>query len=307
MMPGFWRQRPFAGYAAPMAGPIPDPVPAEHLEVNRQPDLFDEGGRTDDSARSTGPARPAPPASAKLLDDDLVGRLLDAGPSEIDVLCDEIAARSLSAAVPALEALWRRFHGFGIQNPLREQRAVLETLTRMQGPEEKAALRRIVLSPHLPLPLLPAALCAAAAAGLVLPASFVAGFLDHDNPILRGAAFDLAAAANVPAPRFRDGLTDGVPSIRLAAAIALAHRGDASGRDVLIAALADAPSTAIVETLGMIGDDEAVVALGRCAMHHSDIAPDVIAVLRNLDSPRADRLAARLESERARPVATKAP
>ena len=131
-----------------------------------------------------------------------------------------------------------RFHGFGIHSPLREQRAVVETLARLEGPEARAALRRIVLSPGLPVPFQPAALYAAAYAGLVLPASFV----DHDEPVLRGAAFDLTPAANVPAQGLRDGLSNGVASIRCAAAVALAHRGDASGRKVLVAALANTTS-----------------------------------------------------------------
>ncbi len=312
-----------------MPGPMSDPVPAERPEADRQPglfdepramsmrkvraetdcqpDLFDERDAADIRPSPEVPARPAPPAAATLPDDDLIGRLLDAGPSEIDAFCGEIAARSLSAAVPALEALWRRFHGFGIHNPLREQRAVVETLARLEGPEARAALKRIVLSPGLPEPLQPTALRAAADAGLVLPAPFVEGFLGHTDAAVRGAAFDLAPAAKVPAQRLRDGLSDGVASIRCTTAVALACQGDASGRDVLVAALANAPSTAIVEALGAIGDDEAIVALGRCAMRHSAHAPEVIAVLRDMGNPRACRLAARLEADNATPIAGNAP
>ena len=311
-----------------MPGPMSDPVPAERPEADRQPDLFDEPlaasmrevraetdcqpdlfderGGADIRPSPEVPARPAPLA-ATLPDDDLIGRLLDAGPSEIDAFCGEIAARSLSAAVPSLEALWRRFHGFGIHSPLREQRAVVETLARLEGPEARAALRRIVLSPGLPEPLQPTALRAAADAWLVLPAPFVEGFLGHTDAAVRGAAFDLAPAAKVPAQRLRDGLSDGVASIRCTTAVALACQGDASGRDVLVAALANAPSTAIVEALGAIGDDEAIVALGRCAMRHSAHAPEVIAVLRDMGNPRADRLAARLEADNATPIAGNAP
>ena len=280
-----------------MAGPIPDPVPAERSEADRQLDLFDEGGWTYVGPSPAGPARPAPPAPATLGDGELIGRLAVSGLSEIDALCEEVAVRSLSAAVPALEVLWHRFQGFGIDRPLREQRAVVETLARLEGPKARATLRRIVLSPGLPVPLLPATLRAAANAGLVLPASFVADLLDHDDPAVRGVAFDLASVANVPRLRLRDGLSDGAASIRLAAAVALAHRGDMSGRDVLVATLADAPTTAVVEALGMIGDDEAIVALGRCAMHHAALAPDVVSILCDLGNPRADRLAACLEAD----------
>lgn len=270
--------------------------------MDRQPDLFDERRWADAGSRPAGPSRPASPAPASLSDDGLIGRLADASPSDIDALCAEIAVRSLQAAVPALELLWRRFHGFGIDRPLREQCAVLETLARLSGPEARAALRRIVLSPGLPTALLPDALRAAADAGLALPASFVAGFLGHADAAARRAAFDLAPGARVPTLRLRDGLSDPEPSIRRAAAVAMANGGDASGRDVLLAELASAPSIDIVEALGAIGDDEAIVALGRCAMRHPAFAPGVIAALRDMGNARAERLAARLEAERAWPI-----
>ena len=50
---------------------------------------------------------------------------------------------------------------------------------------------------------------------------------------------------------------------------ARARRGDDSGRDVLIAALARAPSGTLIGALGAIGDDEASVALGYRAMPSS--------------------------------------
>ena len=285
----------------------PGPMPPERPDASRQPDLFDARGRADARQLRERPVRAAVPAPASMTDDGLIERLADARPPDIDALCHEIAARSLAAAVPALEALWRRFHGFGIERPLREQRAVLETLARLDVAGARAALRRIVLSPGLPAPLLPIALRAAADAGLSLPGAFVTEFLDRDDPAMRGPAFDLTRAANVPAPRLRDGLSDRVPSIRRAAAVALAHRGDASGRAVLIAALATAPSIVVVEALGAIGDDEAIVALGRCAMRHPAFAPSVIATLREMGNARAERLATRLEAERAPPTAGKAP
>jgi len=285
----------------------PGPMPLERPGANRQPDLFAVRGRTDVRQPPERPVRAAAPAPISLTDDELIELLADADPLNIDALCREIAARSLAVAVPALEALWRRFHGFGIDRPLREQCAVLGTLTRLDGPESRRALRRIVLSPGLPAALLYAALRAAADARLSLPAAFVAGFLDRDDPAVRAAAFDLALRANVPVPPLRDGLSDRVPSIRRAAAVALAHRGDASGRAVLIAALATAPSIVVVEALGAIGDDEAIVALGRCAMRHPAFAPSVIATLREMGNARAERLATRLEAERAPPTAGKAP
>lgn len=288
------------GYAAPM----PDPVPTVRPDADCQPDLFDGRGPVDAGRRPEGPARPAP---ATLGDDELVGRLADAGPSDVDALCAEIVARSLPSAVPALERLWARFRGFGIDRPLREQSAVLETLARLGSPEARTALRRLVLSLDLPAFLHPVVLRTAVDAGLRLPAPFVAGFLGHADAAVRRAAFDLAAGARVSAPLLREGLSDPDVPIRRAAAVALADLGDDSGREVLLAELVDAPSTAIVGALGALGGDEAIVALGRCAMRHSALAPGVFAALREMGNPRAERLAARLEPDRAPPIRGGAP
>ena len=75
----------------------------------------------------------------------------------------------------------------------------------------------------------------------------------------------------------------------------------------MIARSATGPSIAVVEALGAIGDDEAIVALGRCAMRHPAFAPSVIAILREMGNARAERLATRLEAERAPPTTGKAP
>ena len=125
-----------------------------------------------------------------------------------------------------------RFIGWSPE--MREQRAVLEILARLGVPAARAALRRIVLRPGLPASLLPVGLRSAADAGLRLPAGFVAGFLDHDDPAARGAAFELAGGASVPSPRLRKGLSDRVASIRRVAAVALARRGDASVQPIAI-------------------------------------------------------------------------
>ena len=158
-----------------------------------------------------------------------------------------------------------------------------ETLTRLDVPQAHAALRRILLRPGVPVPLLPIALWAAADAGLVLPAAFVAGVLDRDDPAVRGAAFDFVPSANVPVPALRhvgQGSID--PPHRGGCA---GPPGDPSGRDELIAGLAIAPSTVVVEALGAIGDDEGIVALGRSAMRIAAFVPSVIATCATRATP----------------------
>jgi len=279
----------------PSSGPGPPGAGA----IDPQGDLFDEHGPVVTHPQPKDPAPPTPPP-ASLSDDDLAARIRTAGPSDVEELCREAIKRSLSAAVPALEALWRRFHGYGIRKALPEQRAVLETLARLKTSESRAALCRIVRPRALPDSLLPFALPAAVDAGLALPNTFVHGFLEHDDPAVRGGAFALAPAARVPTDRLRIGLSDEVASIQVTVAVALAHRGDAAGKDILLAELARAPSNRIIDALGVIGDGDGdvIVPLGRCAKRHAAFAPRIIAILREMEDPKARRLAARLDADR---------
>ncbi|MCY3597636.1 MAG: hypothetical protein OXG71_09425, partial [Rhodospirillales bacterium] len=254
--------------------------------------------------QTAGESNSLPPGA--LPDSELIEQVVHANLSTVDALTEEIVTRSLTAAVPALERLWRRFHGFGTNRPFREQNAVLETLARLNSPDADSALRRIALGPNVPASLLPVVLRAAADKRLELPASFVAGLLDHEDAVIREPAFALAITANVPVLRLRIGLSDQLISIRRDAAVALAIQGDSSGRDVLIAMLAHAPSIELIDALGAVGDDEAIVALGRCAMNFSDLAPRIVTILRDLDSPRAERLASRLEADLAGRVTNEA-
>ncbi len=263
-----------------------------------QPDLFAEGYRV-----------PAPPtgrvivpadgleAARKLGDETLIATLRRSSPSKIEPLCSEVVSRSLEGAVPVLEELWRRFVGFGIDVPLREQRAVLRTLARLDCASARAALKRIVLWKGLPASQLPLALRAAADAGLVLPAAFVGPLLGHGDAAVREPAFALGLKAGVSDLLLRGGLTDLSVPVRRAAAVALGNRGNADVREALIAELAADPSRAVIEALAAIGGDDGIVHLGRCAERHPALAGAVVVALRDMESPRAERLAGRLESQ----------
>ena len=133
------------------------------------------------SSRRTAPRRRTPrqvgAQSADLSDDEVIALLPGATLSEVEALCAAAVSRSLEASVPALERLWRRFAGFGIDVPLVEQRAVLGALAALDCGPARSALKRIVLSKGLPAAQLPLALRAAVDAGLVLPAAFVGPLL----------------------------------------------------------------------------------------------------------------------------------
>ena len=284
------------GPAPPQSGPLG----SDREATPDQLDLFAERGRVIAGRVPEPMASPAAAPVETLSDDDLLESIQNAGPSNIEAVCSEIVSRSLEAAVPALDALWRRFAGFGVEKPLREQLAVLDTLARLAGTDACSALRAIVLSKGLPASLLPAASQASALAGLALPAAFVGPLLDHEDAAVRGSAFVLAARTNVPAERLRDGLFDRSAANRRAAAIALGLRGDTSARRPLYDELARYPSTEVIEAITAVWDDDAIVHLGRCARRHPRLAGAVVDALHDIASPRAHTVARHLETSTGR-------
>ena len=284
------------GPAPPQSGPLR----SDREATPNQLDLFAERGRVIARRVPEPMVTPAATPVEALSDNDLLESIQKAGPLNINAVCPEIVSRSVEAAVPALEALWERFAGFGVEKPLREQLAVLYTLACLGGMDARSTLRGFVLSKGLPASLLPAASQAAASAGLALPAAFVGPLLDHEDAEVRGAAFVLAARTDVRTDRLREGLFDRSAANRRAAAIALGLRGDASARQPLYDELARYPSTEVIEAIAAVSDDDAIVHLGRCARRHPRLAGAVVDALREIATPRAHTVARHLETNTGR-------
>ena len=284
-------------------GPAPPDSGALRSDREATPnqlDLFAERGRVIVRRVPEPIVTPAATSVETLSNDDLLESIQKAGPSNIEAVCSEVVSRSLEAAVPALEALWGRFAGFGVEKPLREQLVVLDSLARLGGMDARSTLRGIVLSKGLPASLLPAASQAAASAGLALPAAFVGPLLDHEDAAVRGAAFVLAVRTDVPADRLREGLFDRSAANRRAAAVALGLRGDASARQPLYDELARYASPEVIEAITAVWDDDAIVHLGRCARRHPRLAGAVVDALRDIATPRAETVACHLETSTGR-------
>ena len=92
------------------------------------------------------------------------------------------------AAVPALEALCRRFAGFGFKQIIPEQAAALEALAMIGGPDAAAAVARIVCKRAVEGPALTIALSPAARLGSELPRKIALSLLRHIDPGVRGDA-----------------------------------------------------------------------------------------------------------------------
>lgn len=278
-----------------------DRKPTDRTAAGAQPDLFDERSHAGERRLRRGNVADEreKPAAGELSDDELLRMLPKADMSDVDALCSEIVSRSLQEAVPVLESLWRRFVGFGVETPLPEQRTALGALALLDGEAARAALERIVLSDRVSGSLLPVALRAAADAGLSLPAGFLAPCLGHEDAAVRAPAFELAlqARGELSSHLFRDGLADPVASIRRRAAIAMGVRGDGEARAHLIGELARDPSTDVIEALAAIWNDDVIVHLGRCAGRHPALGRVIVDVLRDIDSPKASRLADGIEAD----------
>ncbi|MCY4427626.1 MAG: HEAT repeat domain-containing protein [Halieaceae bacterium] len=236
-------------------------------------------------------------AVGDLSNEELLVLLAEANLSNVESLCTEVVNRSLDTAVPALVRLWRRFTGYGMKTPLLEQVSVLKTLAKLESLPAQTALRQIVLSVEVQGALLGPTLAASVDACLNLPEEFIAPLLQHENPYVRESAFQLADRAGITGQVLRDGLADPFSSVRRAAAITLGLRGDTTAKEILLRELRGNPSSRVIEAIAEISDDDMIVHLGRCAMSHPVYAAGIIKILREMENPRADKLADHISNQ----------
>src|SRR3954469_15798033 len=98
----------------------------------RQLDLF--AGPSIGSDRTAAPGiQPRHIIASELDDDALIAAIPIASLADCSNLADEIARRRLRAAIPGLEALCRRFRGFGHEHAIPEQAAAFEALAAIGG------------------------------------------------------------------------------------------------------------------------------------------------------------------------------
>ena len=136
--------------------------------LGRQLDLFSGRGLpgADDLAARVEPARLVP---RDLDDAALVAVISEARLADCRALCEEVGQRKLTAAVPALEALCRRFKGFGLEHAVPEQVAALRGLEAITTREAGAAVSRIIADGVVQGPGLYDAVHVAATLGCRLP------------------------------------------------------------------------------------------------------------------------------------------
>ena len=258
-------------------------------EIPRQLDLFS----------GEGTALPSEPVSlgwmpldpARLSDAALIAAIPRASQREAFGLAREAGKRALADAVPALEALCRRFSGFGLDREVTEQMAAIEGLSSTGGKPAAEALTRLIVSGAIGGPGLRAALEAAAKLGCRLPSDRIARFLRDDNPAVREAACRCARGGPDVIPALIDLLADLHSAVSCAAAVALGHLGQREGHAVLTAKLRTAPSEEVINALATIADEDDLVTLGRTAVAHPDLTDVVLQALEESELPRASTVA----------------
>lgn len=248
--------------------------------------------------RGTIECRRSVPDVEGLNDQEVTERIPSANLSQVQALCDQVLARGIGDdAVPALESLWKKFFGFGINGPLREQRCALETLAKVGTHLSRQALTRIVDAPDLIDALLPLALECATEANLALSGKSVTRWLEDSRPEVRDFAFILARNCTPPVPRHQleKGLMDPEGSVRRACLIALGRFGHGTAKPGLLAELEREPTSEIVTALAGILDDDIITLLGRCAKEHERLRDQIIEELESSDEPRAIKLVGGLQ------------
>ena len=245
-------------------------------------------------------AQPPDVGLQALSDPELLALIPKANLSNVGDLCNEVLNRDLGdAAVPALDALWHRFRGYGDKGALPEQRGALNTLARIETATARETLTRIVRATH-PDTLLPAVLQAAVTAGLPLPLRQIEPWLDHKLPEVRVCGFALAQKANPPAYLLEKGLSDPYPSVRRAALISAGLLEHVFAKQGLLQELDRAPNSQVIEALIGILDEDILVLLRRCGEQNEALRPFIIAELKATEDPKALTIATDLAAHGSR-------
>jgi hypothetical protein len=265
----------------------------------RQLDLFAGVGKRPESvaAPAVARSRPSPP---DLDDAALVAAIPGASLADCRALAAEAGRRRLVPAIPALEALCRRFHGFGLERPIPEQTAALSALAAIGGAAAAAAAARLIVGRVVQGPGIAAALDAAARLGVGLRDEVVAPLLRDAMPEIRAGACGCARPSPAVMPLLVDLLADADRGVACEAALALGRMARDEARPALKRLLREAPSPAVIDAAIAVADDESLVILGRLARTRPELADAALDALDGAESPRAATIAAAVRRSLAR-------
>jgi hypothetical protein len=230
----------------------------------------------------------------RMEDEELLAVLPHARIADSVALAAEAGRRRLMAAIPALEALCRRFCGFGADRIVPEQAAAIDALAQIAGSDAAQALARLIARRTVQGPCLRRAVGAAARLGAKLPAGTVMELLRHDDPAIRADACRFAQASADIVAQLRELLDDLQRPVRMAAACALGLMGRNEVRPLLTRYLREEPSAELIDAVSTIADEECIILLGRLARTMPDFLAAALDALDAIDHPRASRILAEI-------------
>ena len=263
------------------------------MSEERQLDLFSAAGSLTEPARPAADRHPLV-IPETLTDDALMSAIRDAGLCDCHRLADEAGRRRLTAAVPALATLCRRFRGFGLRYAVPEQTAALQGLAAVGGAAARSAVVQIIADGVVQGPGLRIATGVAADLGCRFPPALAAVLLQSRDPDVRADAAHCAPSHPDVVALLIDLLGDLNRSVAYAAACALARLGRPESREVLLRLLREAPSREIIQAVVTIADETCIVLLGRIARTIPDLAEDAFVALTEIDDNRAAAVVAAL-------------
>ena len=235
------------------------------------------------------------------LDDEaLIAAIPAANLGDCTALATEAARRRLAAAIPALEALCRRFAGFGIDRVVPEQSAALRALAVIGSRDAAQAVSLLIVRGVVQGPALGLAVAAAAQLHASLPADVLRSLLRHADPHIRANACRCACRQPELIAVMIDLLDDLNRAVARSAACALGQMGRIEALPMLTSLLREGPSEEVIDALSPVADEECIVLLGRIARSKPALSDAALNALENIDHHRATAIAIAIRDE-ARP------
>jgi HEAT repeat protein len=231
------------------------------------------------------------PAAAVLDDQALIAAIPESNLADSMALANEAGRRRLAEAVPNLEALCRRFSGFGAHSMVPEQAAALQALATIGGRDAAQAVSRAIVRGVVQGPALNLAVSTAARIGSTLPVDVLQSLLRHPDPDVRAGACGCARRRPELISAMIDLLDDLNRDVARSAACALGQMGRIEARPMLAKLLREEPSEDAIDAVSSIADEECMVLLGRIARFAPTLADAALNALEGIDHPRANAIA----------------
>jgi HEAT repeats len=232
------------------------------------------------------------PLDATVLDDQrLIAAISESDLAGSIALAREAGRRRLTAAVPSLEALCRRFAGFGRHRMLPEQAAALCALGAIAGREAAQSISRLIVREAVQGPALNLAVNTAARIGSPFPVGVLQSLLRHSDPDIRASACGCARRNPGLISVMIELLGDLNQDVARSAACALGRMGRIEARPMLVKLLRQQPSEEVIDAVSSVADEECMIQLGRIARTEPALADAALDALGGIDDPRADEIA----------------